>query len=181
MTSKNDISDLIIYIKQGDQDAFRTFFNLFQEDIYRFLYRYLLDKDSAEDLCQDTFINFWIHRQKIDSSKYPKAYLYKIARNLALNYTTRKVPSVSYENNPNVYSYAVNDPVAEYENNYLAEQCKDAVELLPERCRMTFILSRYEGLSYEEIAETMEVSQQTVKNQMSKAIAILRKKFQTAK
>ncbi|MGE5500238.1 MAG: sigma-70 family RNA polymerase sigma factor [Syntrophothermus sp.] len=48
---------------------------------------------------------------------------------------------------------------------------------LPERCRAIFLLSRYEDMSYSEIAEALEISLQTVKNQMSKAIAILKKRL----
>ena len=52
-----------------------------------------------------------------------------------------------------------------------------AVNTLPDRCRTTFILSRFHGFEYSEIAEILEVSLQTVKNQMNKAISVLRKRL----
>jgi RNA polymerase sigma-70 factor (ECF subfamily) len=176
---KQHITNLIFLIKKGDQSAFKQFFTLFYADIYRFLFKYLSNSDDAEDLCQETFIKFWQQRHNIDSSSYPRAYLYKIAKNLAFNYSTRKPASVSYNNDLNIVSLAGKDPQTEYENADLAEECRKAINELPERCRMTFILSRYEGFDYSEIADTMGVSLQTVKNQMSKAINYLKKKLIT--
>jgi RNA polymerase sigma-70 factor, ECF subfamily len=177
MYDKQHITNLIFLIKNGDQNAFKQFFTLFYSDIYRFLFKYLSNSDDAEDLCQETFIKFWQQRHNIDSSSYPRAYLYKIAKNLAFNHSTRNRPSVSYDHNLKLVSLAGNDPQMDYDNAELAEVCRKVINELPERCRMTFILSRYEGFDYSEIAETMGVSMQTVKNQMSKAINYLKKKL----
>ena len=179
MYDKQHITNLIFLIKKDDQNAFKQFFTLFYAEIYRFLFKYLANSDDAEDLCQETFIKFWQQRKIIDSSSYPRAYLYKIAKNLAFNHSTRKPASVLYDNNLKLVSLAGKDPQTEYENADLAEKCRKVINQLPERCRMTFILSRYEGFDYSEIAETMGVSLQTVKNQMSKAINYLKKKLLT--
>jgi|ERR1017187_4257564 RNA polymerase sigma-70 factor (ECF subfamily) len=179
MYDKQHITNLISLIKKGDQNAFKQFFTLFYADIYRFLFKYLSNSDDAEDLCQETFIKFWQQRYSIDSSSYPRAYLYKIAKNLAFNYSTRKSTLISRNYDIKVVSIPGKDPLTEYENAEIAEECRKAINKLPERCRMTFILSRYEGFNYSEIAETMDVSLQTVKNQMSKAINYLKKKLLT--
>jgi RNA polymerase sigma-70 factor, ECF subfamily len=177
MSDKQNISDLISLIKKGDEGAFKSFFTLFYGDIYRFLFKYLSNSSDAEDLCQETFIRFWQQRDNIDISSYPRAYLYKIAKNLAFNFSTRKPTSVSYDQDLHIVSLSGNDPRQEYDNKNLAEECRKVINELPERCRMTFILSRYEGLDYSEIAETMGISIQTVKNQMSKAIKYLKDKL----
>jgi RNA polymerase sigma-70 factor, ECF subfamily len=177
MYDQQHINNLIGLIKKGDQNAFKQFFNIFYPEIYRFLSKYLSNDDEAQDLCQDTFIKFWQQRHIIDISSYPRAYLYKIAKNLAFNHTTRKPASVSFNQDLGYVPLKDNDPYVEYDNKNLAEECKKAINQLPERCRMTFILSRYEGLDYSEIAETMDVSLQTVKNQMSKAINSLKDKL----
>lgn len=174
MNDNKEIERLVILIKQGDQAAFKKFFLFFQADIYRFLYRFLLDKENAEDLCQETFINFWMHRTRIDPSSYPRAYLYKIAKNLAFNYLERNNHHVSFDDELQIFSLAPANPEKEYDNKDLAELCEKAINELPEKCRMTFILSRYEGFDYTQISEAMDVSLQTVKNQMSKALHLLR-------
>jgi RNA polymerase sigma-70 factor, ECF subfamily len=177
MSDKQNITELISAIKKGDEAAFKSFFAMFYGDIYRFLYKYLSNSFDAEDLCQETFVRFWQQRDSIDTSSYPRAYLYKIAKNLAFNFSTRKPPSVSYDHDLHIVTYSGNDPRQEYENKDLVEECKRLINQLPERCKMTFILSRYEGLDYSEIAESMNVSLQTVKNQMSKAINYLKEKL----
>jgi RNA polymerase sigma-70 factor, ECF subfamily len=174
MPNKQNITDLVSLIKKGDEGAFKSFFTMFYGDIYRFLFKYLSNSNDAEDLCQETFVRFWQQRNSIDTSSYPRAYLYKIAKNLAFNFSTRKPPSVSYDQDLRIISYSSSDPFQEFENKNLLEECRKVINELPERCRMTFILSRYEGLDYSEIAETMGVSIQTVKNQMSKAINYLK-------
>jgi RNA polymerase sigma-70 factor (ECF subfamily) len=174
MSDKQNITDLISLIKKGDEGAFKSFFTMFYGDIYRFLFKYLSNSNDAEDLCQETFVRFWQQRDSIDTSSFPRAYLYKIAKNLAFNFSTRKPPSVSYDQDLRIVSYAGSDPHKDFENKNLLEECRKVINELPERCRMTFILSRYEGLDYSEIAETMGVSIQTVKNQMSKAINYLK-------
>lgn len=179
MYDTQHITNLIFLIKKGDQNAFKQFFTLFYGDIYRFLFKYLSNSDDAEDLCQETFIKFWQQRNNIDSSSYPRAYLYKIAKNLAFNHSTRKPTSLSYNNNLKISTLVGSDPQKDYENAALALECRRVIDELPERCRMTFILSRYEGFDYSEIADTMGVSIQTVKNQMSKAINYLKKKLVT--
>jgi RNA polymerase sigma-70 factor, ECF subfamily len=179
MYDRDHIAKLIFLIKKGDQNAFKQFFTLFYSDIYRFLFNYLSNSNDAEDLCQETFIKFWMQRHNIDSDSYPRAYLYKIAKNLAFNFTTRRPPSISYDNDLKLISIPGKDPQTEYENLDLAEECRRVINQLPERCKMTFILSRYEGFDYAEIADTMDVSLQTVKNQMSKAISYLKDKLST--
>jgi RNA polymerase sigma-70 factor, ECF subfamily len=169
------LSFLIEQIKKNDPSAFREFFCCYQPCVYYFLYRYTSDPDAADDLTQETFISFWKHRDNIDSNSSPKAYLFKIARNLAINHLTRKPPVSSFGEKENVLVKLGNNPEQDYDRILLLDDFQKAINLLPERCRATFILSRYEGLEYSEIAEVLNVSLQTVKNQMNKAFSVLRK------
>jgi RNA polymerase sigma-70 factor, ECF subfamily len=171
------LCDLIGQIKNNNAGAFKEFFCLFQPGVYHFLYRYISDPEAAEDLTQETFINFWSHKESINPDLSPKAYLYRIARNLALNYKNRKPPVSSFAENENYLVSIGNNPQQDYDKSFLIDDFQKAINLLPERCRATFILSRYEGLDYSEIAEVLNVSLQTVKNQMNKAFAVLRKQL----
>jgi RNA polymerase sigma-70 factor, ECF subfamily len=173
----DDFDILVRKIKSGDCEAFKKFFLLFQPGIYRFLYRYLCDKDAANDLTQDTFIKFWTNRKQINSSLFPKSYLYKIARNLAYNHNSRNHSisnSLFRRADDLTLIYCLDD---EYDKCFILDELQKAINELPERCKTTFILSRYEGFNYSEIAEIMQVSVQTVKNQMNKAIAVLKKRL----
>jgi RNA polymerase sigma-70 factor, ECF subfamily len=173
----DDFDILVRKIKNGDCEAFKKFFFLFQPGIYRFLYRYLCDKDAANDLTQDTFIKFWTNREQIDPALFPKSYLYKIARNLAVNYLARN-HSISNNTFRRVDDLSmVLYPDEEYDRYFIIDDLQKAINELPERCKTTFILSRFEGFDYSEIAVIMQVSLQTVKNQMNKAIAVLKKRL----
>jgi RNA polymerase sigma-70 factor (ECF subfamily) len=171
----NNASELVSLIKNDDTDAFKNFFFLLQPGIYKFLLRFLSDPDAAKDLTQDTFINFWTHRHQLDSSKSAKAYLFKIARNLAVNYLDRNHFDVKITSRQDEFLAAIINPEEEYDKHFLMNEFQQAVNKLPERCRATFILCKYEGFEYSEIAEILNVSLQTVKNQMNKALSILKK------
>jgi len=162
-------------IRAGDEVAFKELFFALQPSIIGFLYRFTSDKEAANDLCQETFIKFWLSREKINLSLFPKAYLYQIARNLALNFVTRKPPVTSYDDDENLLISLSRNPERDYDTFALIDDLQKALNKLPERCKTTFILSRFDGFEYSEIAGIMNVSLQTVKNQMNKAISVLRK------
>lgn len=164
---------LLEQIKDSSQAAFEEFFNIYQPAVFRFLFRFTGDKDVAEDLTQDTFIKFWYMREKIDLVLSPTAYLFKIARNSAINNITRSRLNEDFD----VDQQSNGDPQMEYEFSFLMDDFQKAINELPERCRAVFILSRYENLSYLEISQALDISLQTVKNQMNKAISVLRVKL----
>ncbi len=172
-----EIQSLLQRVKDEDERAFKEFFFALQPNIFHFLYRYTSDRDAAEDLTQETFIKFWLNKDHLDLSRSPKAYLFKIARNLALNHVTRKPPVSSISDEDSFLINLTHQPEEDYDRAFLMDDFQRAVNMLPDRCRATFILSRYHGFEYSEIAEILEVSLQTVKNQMNKAISVLRKRL----
>lgn len=164
---------LLVKIKSGDAHAFKDFFFLMQPAIFRFLYHHLSDKDSAEDLTQETFVKFWLNRDKINPEFPWKSYLFKIARNLAINYISRKPQTTSYNDNQNLLANLAASET-DFTSIFLMDDYQSAINTLPERCKTTFLLSRFFDFEYSEIAQIMNVSLQTVKNQMNKALAVLR-------
>ena len=177
--TKDELSHLLADISLDDENAFKEFFHNLQPSIFYFLYRYIFDYEIAKDLCQETFIKFWQNRHKIDITKSPRAYLYKIARNLALNYIDRLPKLTNIADKDSILVQYCNNPEGKYELDFAINDFKKAIIYLPERCRVIFMLSRFHGFTYEEIAATLEISLQTVKNQMNKSIAILRKSLQS--
>jgi RNA polymerase sigma-70 factor (ECF subfamily) len=171
-----EITTLYPLIKRKDETAIKEFFILMQPQIFHFLYRYTSIREAAEDLTQESFIKFWLAIDRLDSNQSYKAYLFKIARNLAINYCNRKIPLVSYNDEDllvRLYKNFTND----IETSFLLDDYQKAINSLPERCKATFLLSRFSSFNYSEIAEIMDVSLQTVKNQMNKALAVLRKRL----
>lgn len=164
---------LIEGIREGEEKAFKEFFFIMQPHIFYYTFRLTSDKQAAEDLTQETFIKFWLCSERLNTELSFKAYLYKIARNLTLNYINRK-PPVSYINEEKNFLVMLSNADKELDNVFFMDDCQKAIETLPQRCRETFVLSRFGGFDYSEIAEIMNVSLQTVKNQINKAISVLK-------
>ena len=163
-------------IKLKDEAAFKEFFFLMQPSIFYYLFKFVYNRTAAEDLTQETFIKFWLNAEKLDLSLSGKAYLYKIAHNLAINYSKRKPKSSEYFSEE---SDARDVRKTNMDYVFLLDDYQKAVNSLPERCRAVFVLCRFDGFEYLEIAEILGISLQTVKNQMSKALAVLRKRLQS--
>jgi len=116
-----------------------------------------------------------LNADKIDPSKSGKAYLYKIAHNLSINSLKRK-SGAEYVSDEHLNTIPMNEASIDF--IFMEDEYQKAVNSLPERCRAVFTLCRFDGLEYAEIAEVLGISLQTVKNQMSKALAVLRKRLQ---
>jgi len=173
---KNNISQVCVLLKEKDKNAIKEFFLLMQPQIFYFLFRYTSNKEIAEDLTQETFINFWLALEKLDPDQSFISYIYKIARNLAINHLNREIPVSSF-NEDDIILNLSKSIHGEIDTVFLLDDYQKAINTLPERCKATFLLSRFSGLDYSEIAAVMEVSVQTVKNQMNKALAVLRKRL----
>jgi RNA polymerase sigma-70 factor (ECF subfamily) len=174
---EDQIQYLVSEIKNNNKEAFRDFFFCFQPKVFRFLYRYTSIKEIAEDLTQETFIKFWEVKENLDISSSPVSYLFRIATNLANNYVSRKPALQPIYEKDELLVNICKDPDKELDQVILMDDFQKAINTLPERCRAIFILSRFDGYEYSEISDTLKISLQTVKNQMNKAISILRKQL----
>lgn len=163
-------------IKSKDESALQEFFFSIQPQLFYFLFRFTNSKEIAEDLTQESFVKFWLAIDNLDPEQSFKAYLFKIARNLAINQVQRSLPLVSFDEE-NILLQLSKTIDGEIENSFFMTDFQRAINTLPERCKSTFLLSRFSGFNYSEIAEVMGVSLQTVKNQMNKALAVLRKRL----
>ncbi len=162
----------------GDEETFKEFFFDNYNDVFKFIYHMTFDREAALDLTQDTFLNFYKSLKNLNPAISPNYYLFRIAKNLTLNYLNKSEQTVHYDLDiEETYKNFASNPEEEYMASFFENDIQKAIESLPNRCRAVFILSRFNNLTYQEISETLEISLQTVKNQINKAIAILRKKL----
>lgn len=132
---------------------------------------YLHDIDEAEDVVQDCFVKL------ISRSIMPeniKAFLYTSVRNACIDRLRRQSP-IDTEISPSDLSGTISDDQAQ-ESSFREAELWTAIELLPERCREIFLMSKRDGMTYREIAEELNLSEKTVEHQISKALKILRGK-----
>lgn len=172
-----DQDRLLAGLKSNNSLALKEIFESLYPLVYQTILRVVEDTSLAEDLAQEVFIRFWNKRHEIDIKYTLPAYLKKMALNQALRHLRSNKTRFSDE-------VPLNEPMPVTENpdhvvldRELGELMDAAIDSLPERCKLVFRLSRYEGLSYQEIADAMEISIKTVENQMGKALKILREKM----
>ncbi len=167
-------TELVEFLNQSQDGAIEKIFKQYYSYICSAVYRIIGDTTLAEDLAQDVFYELWRKREKIEINSSLKAYLKRAAINKALNYIRSK--KMKFDNDDEIA--LVNIPVSSSENSFEAVELQDiinaAIETLPTKCRIVFMMSRFEELSYKEIAASLEISVKTVENQISKALKILK-------
>ncbi len=164
-------------IAEGDEHAFRQLFEQYADTVYSAAYLLLRSSDLAEDIVQEVFTRIWIKRTQLQTVDKIDAWLFIIARNLIYGRMRKE---------------ALADKYRQYIKNYFSEGPKprtgDRVQGTRQQypaghpasapqCQKAFRLSRYKGLSHEEIAREMGVSRDTVKSYIVQSIASLRKAF----
>jgi RNA polymerase sigma-70 factor (ECF subfamily) len=173
-----DVSSLPKRLRESDLTALEALYYLYQPSLHRFIDSCLEDRAAAEDLVQDTFINLWAARRTVDANKPIAPYIFRIGHNLAVNYLhrfrARYAPLFTAEECP---ASEGDQPEECAHLTLLTDDIVAAIARLPASCRVVFVLHRFEGFSYTEIAEILGISIQTVKNQVCKALMLLRRQL----
>lgn len=135
-----------------------------------------------EEIVQDVFVNLWIKAPELDGNGNVRAYLYATLRNNVLHELRTEANRIFYLNKLKQIK-RVKEGDKCLQEIYAREteiQITRIVQTLPEQCREAFRLSRFEHLSYKEIAERMQLSVSTVEKHIGKALRILRFRLNTA-
>ncbi len=164
---------LIARIKTNDKAAFRILFDRHYKVLLATAINILKDPNSAKDATQEVFLQIWQKRDTLNIQTAPAAYLKRSVINRSLNQIKSRKKFV--DETPIVQMYS-QSPEA---NENLAVQdletaMKKALDTLPERCRLIFIMRRLEGMSLKEIAQQLDISPKTVENQITKALKVIK-------
>lgn len=160
-------------IRQGDKACFQRVFDAYYGKLCDYAHTLLRDMDEAEDAVQSIFLKIWEKRDGLMITHTLKSYLYKAVHNYCLNQLEHReirqkhVAFTSYQASAEVQ-------LPETFPKELESNIQLVIDQLPEQCRIIFKLSRYEELKYSEIAQRLGISVNTVENQISKALKILR-------
>lgn len=165
----------ILNIQKGDQVAFERLFKTYYFKLTRFAWRYVKSKAIAEELVQEVFANIWENREHWQPTESLKLYLYQSVKYQALDYL--KHEQVREEYDPQ-WMERRDNPTIDFEDPRRKQQIREAInreiEALPPRSKMTYKLHRYDGLTYKEISEVMDISVKTVESQMTRTLKRLR-------
>ncbi len=149
--------------KKIAERAFSEIFTRHSSKVYAFCRRFLGNKEEAQDLFQETFIKFHQSASKDRVMTNIPAFLLTIARNLCVNYRRKEKTTISFE------EYMAHTEEGLEDKNELLELVKRSLELMPDEYREIFILREYDGLSYNEIAEMINMPLNTVKVKIHRA------------
>ena len=167
--------ELLDCLKQNNVSAFNTIYLHYSKPLYIYLLHKLKDPELCNDVLQDIFIAVWEKRDELIIDISLKAYFYQAARFKIIDIYRRDIKYQKYL--AELAGYIILDPSAitdRIDNRKKLEEIENAVNNLPEKMKEIFILSRFEHQSNRDIASKKNLSQQTVKNQISKALRILR-------
>lgn len=157
----------------GDPDGLERLVAAHWHPLVRYADGILGGDGSAEDAVQEAFIRLWSHRRAVYPGGSLRAFLYTLTRNAAIDERRRGARRAAAHAAGESESAAC--PLEAAATSELARAAADAVSALPARRREVFILARFKGLTYREIAASMGVSEQTVANQLSAALRSLRR------
>jgi len=173
---KNEIESkhILERLKQGDRIAFDFVFKLYWDPLLIYLSKLVKDRTDAEDLLQNIFVNLW-NKAQSSEIQHLHTWLYGAARKSALFYHRTQGNQKKLIASILDYIQVEGFSLSEQQQGKELQQIIDReIEQLPAKMKEVFILSRQEQLSYKEIAERLEISDQTVKKQISNALSILR-------
>lgn len=158
-----------------DRRTLETIFREHHAQCLVFAVHYTGNEHDAEEVIQQVFLRLWEKRNTIEIAGVVRSYLFAAIRNTAISNWRKENVRQKKEDIAGTFRFTdpvVQSPVWELERLY-----QKALEVLPERCREVFILSRQEQLKYAEIAEVMNISIKTVENQMGKALKIMHREL----
>jgi len=170
--------ELMQEIKADNMFAFDALYGKYCKRVYKFGYSILKSREEAENLTQDVFLNLWENCHKVEKDSSIKSYIFTIAYNSAISIIRKKAREsefVEYLKSVQEINVEPVDVVLEY--NELTNKLDEIINTLPKRQKEVYLLHKVEALKYNEIAERLHISVNTIENHMSRALRTIREKL----
>ncbi len=177
MEDGKDMMNLLGRLKTSDTEAFSNIFMMYHQKVYWFCCR-SLSREDAEEIVQNVFMTIWENRHKIDIQLSFSAYIYSIAKHQVYNTIRNRVIQKTFIEK---YLQMVDDVEIpqEYDDSMekLKTKMKQVIDLFPDRQREIFLMSRTYRMTYKEIADKLEISENTVDTMIRRSLNTLRLMF----
>ncbi|HMB21201.1 MAG: sigma-70 family RNA polymerase sigma factor [Chloroflexota bacterium] len=170
--------ELILRAQRGERNAFNELIRMHAQSVMNVVYRMCGDAQIAEDAAQETFIQAWLHLASYRPQASLRSWLYRIAVNAATDMLRKekRILPTALEDLP------LQDPQLGPEALFFQEErttlVQKAILALPEASRMVLVMREYEGMSYQEIAESLNIPLGTVMSRLNYARKTLRDKLE---
>lgn len=183
---KEEDRELIALARKGDERAYRTLLTKYERAVYNICLRMVRNREEAQDLAQDAFTKVFSMLERYNPTYAFSSWLFKITSNLCIDaIRKRRVDTVpmdqpissdqgEYERQ---YESPTDDPARVYDKREKMSRLSRAIEELPEHYRIMIILRHQEDLSYEEIAQSLDVPLGTVKARIHRAREMLKQRL----
>ncbi|QGY44393.1 sigma-70 family RNA polymerase sigma factor [Maribellus comscasis] len=183
-------AEIIEKLQNGSEQAFKELVDKYQKLVVNTCFGMLHDRDDAEDVAQDVFIEVFRSVQSFRADSKISTWLYRIAVNRSLNFIRDNKKRKRFQSFDDAVksknaifekftSGDSDDADFNLENNQRANMLHEAINSLPENQKVAFSLNKYEDLSYKEISEVMDLSVSSVESLIHRAKKNLQKKLYT--
>ncbi|MET6997007.1 RNA polymerase sigma factor [Chitinophaga defluvii] len=160
-----------------EKDYFTHLFEQHHRSLYAYAYKKTGDSFTAEEIAQSTFIKFWQYRLKAGTliQDNPEKLLFFITKALLVDYYRKKTATISIEEAFTVTESVASTYVLQHEALHFNNLIRSVADTLPDRQKQVFEMNYFQEMNHGEIAMALNISRQTVKNQLSKAMKQVRK------
>ena len=169
-------------IADGDEAAYTQIFHLYTPRLLPFLLKLTRDEHLAREMLQETFLRLWTKRDQLPQVERPASWLFRIAANICLTYLRTQATRhrLQYKVKEKSPAQGYSSAVEVLESKEMALLIRQAVNALPARRQEIYRLSREQGLSHQQIAEQLQLSLSTVKNQLGYSVKFIQEYLQQA-
>ncbi len=163
---------LISKIKQDDYSGFNLLFFKYYASLCTYVATIITDSTTAEDIVQDLFVKLWSDRKKIVIYKDIKHYLFRAAKNSAMNFLRAEKYRKKAMDNLEIPDFF--EETEDSNQEEFLQKLEECIDKLPERSKQVLLLNRFEKLKQKEIGERLNISVKTIKNQLWKSLQYLK-------
>lgn len=174
----DNVSKLFTAIAAGHEPSFTMLYEQYYSLVFSSALQYCKVRSMAEDIAQQVFFTVWEKRHSLATIENGESWLWTVARNQTMNILRKEASRRSYITHiKERFDHEDNSPLQELLNKQKGERIEQLINTLTPRQQQVYKLSRNNGMTYAEIAKTLELSTDTVKEHMANALKTLRKKL----
>ena len=161
---------IIRRLSAGDEEALGTLMDRYGGALLHFAHRLVGDMQMAEEICQDTMLKAWQQAGSFRMDGHLKAWLFRVARNNAIDYIRRKRLPMEEFQAASETPATDQQPELEAERSWLTEAIIDSLDILPEQYREVIDMRFFQDMGYQEIAAVLKIPLGTVKSRLNYAL-----------
>lgn len=173
--------ELFSRIAESDESAFRDLYLRYGKILFPFLQNLTKSETATDDLIQETLLRIWLHRDRLSDVEYPRAWIHRIAANLAINWLRKEAVEEStvreFGRRPGQH---IDHPESTFAVQAIRTIVQQTLDAMPAQRRRIWLLHREQGMKATEIASELGISNSTVKNTLVTAARFIREQVEKA-